>query len=77
MFDIKNIRADFPILSQKVRGKDLVYFDNMIPCGIRGKAVTSLLVELGMTTVSETEVKEKLLKHFTNLFEAEIKTIQI
>ena len=28
MFDITKIRSDFPILSQKVRGKDLVYFDN-------------------------------------------------
>ena len=28
MFDIQKIRADFPILSQKVNGKHLVYFDN-------------------------------------------------
>jgi len=56
---------------------NLGYFDNIIPCGIRGKAVTSLNVELGVKEVSITEVKEKLLKHFTNLFEAEIKTIQI
>jgi lipoyl(octanoyl) transferase len=42
----------------------------MIPCGIRGKAVTSLNVELGQTAVNETEVKEKLLKHFSTLFEA-------
>lgn len=27
-FDIKKIRADFPILSRKVNGKPLVYFDN-------------------------------------------------
>ncbi|WP_299549456.1 lipoyl(octanoyl) transferase LipB [Seonamhaeicola sp.] len=50
---------------------DLGYFDNIIPCGIRGKAVTSLNVELGKKTVDEAEVKEKLLKHFSNLFEAE------
>ena len=52
---------------------NLGYFDLMIPCGIRGKAVTSLNVELGKQTVDETEVKEKLLKHFSNLFEAELK----
>ena len=52
---------------------NLGYFDLMIPCGIRGKAVTSLNVELGKKTVDEAEVKEKLLKHFVNLFEAEIK----
>jgi cysteine desulfurase/selenocysteine lyase len=27
-FNIDAIRADFPILSQKVNGKPLVYFDN-------------------------------------------------
>ena len=51
---------------------DLGYFDLMIPCGIKGKAVTSLNVELGKKEVSMTDVKEKLLKHFLQLFEAEI-----
>ena len=50
---------------------DLGYFDNIIPCGIRGKAVTSLNVELGKKVIDEAEVKSKLLKHFTTLFEAE------
>jgi lipoyl(octanoyl) transferase len=49
---------------------DLGYFDNIIPCGIKGKAVTSLHVELGKK-VDEAEVKAKILKHFQNLFEAE------
>ncbi|WP_035335714.1 lipoyl(octanoyl) transferase LipB [Dokdonia sp. PRO95] len=49
---------------------DLGYFDLMIPCGIKDKAVTSLNVELGKARVDEAEVKEKLLKHFTALFEA-------
>jgi len=49
---------------------NLGYFDNIIPCGIRGKAVTSLNVELGVDTIDESEVKEKLLKHFVELFEA-------
>ncbi|HWS59817.1 MAG TPA: lipoyl(octanoyl) transferase LipB [Flavobacterium sp.] len=48
---------------------DLGYFDNIIPCGIRGKAVTSLNVELGVEKVNEEEVKEKILKHFSDLFE--------
>jgi lipoyl(octanoyl) transferase len=50
---------------------DLGYFDNIIPCGIRGKAVSSLNVELGVKKVNEAEVKEKLLKHFKVLFEAD------
>jgi lipoyl(octanoyl) transferase len=43
---------------------DLGYFDNIIPCGIRGKAVTTLNVELGVDSVDEQEVKVKILKHF-------------
>lgn len=50
---------------------DLGYFDNIIPCGIRGKAVTSLNNELNVETVDEAEVKAKILKHFKTLFEAE------
>jgi lipoyl(octanoyl) transferase len=50
---------------------DLGYFDHIIPCGIRGKAVSSLNVELGVKKVNEAEVKEKILKHFKVLFEAE------
>ena len=51
---------------------NLGYFDNIIPCGIRGKAVTSLNVELGVKEVPVNEVKEKLLKHFSALFDVEI-----
>ncbi|PAM95665.1 lipoyl(octanoyl) transferase [Flavobacterium sp. IR1] len=50
---------------------DLGYFDNIIPCGIRGKGVTSLQVELGVEKVDEDEVKAKIIKHLTHLFEAE------
>jgi lipoyl(octanoyl) transferase len=50
---------------------DLGYFDNIIPCGIKGKAVTSMHAELG-EVVNEQEVKEKIVKHFQILFEAEI-----
>ncbi len=50
---------------------DLGYFDNIIPCGIRGKGVTSLNVELGVEKVNEEEVKTKIIKHFTEFFEAE------
>src|SRR6056297_2923738 len=51
---------------------DLGYFDMMIPCGIKDKAVTSLNVELGQKEVDMSAVKEKLLKHFAALFEAEL-----
>jgi lipoyl(octanoyl) transferase len=51
---------------------DLSYFDLMIPCGIKGKGVSSLNVELGQKEVPLGEVKQKLLKHFAELFSAQI-----
>ncbi|NMH26712.1 lipoyl(octanoyl) transferase LipB [Flavobacterium silvaticum] len=50
---------------------DLGYFDNIIPCGIRGKGVTSLDVEIGRK-VPLDEVREKLIGHFAHLFEAKM-----
>ena len=49
---------------------DLGYFDNIIPCGIKGKAVTSMEAELNQK-VNLKEVKQKILKHFKILFEVE------
>ena len=52
---------------------DLGYFDNIIPCGIRGKAVTSLNVELSKEKVDIEEVKRYILKHFEEIFGVSIK----
>ncbi|NCT59816.1 MAG: lipoyl(octanoyl) transferase [Flavobacteriaceae bacterium CG_4_10_14_3_um_filter_31_253] len=49
---------------------DLGYFDNIIPCGIRGKAVTSMEVELGKK-VNIPEVKSMIIKYFVQIFEVE------
>ena len=49
---------------------DLGYFDNIIPCGIRGKAVTSLNVELAKDKLDTPEVKQRILTHFKEIFEA-------
>lgn len=49
---------------------NLGYFDNIIPCGIKGKAVTSMEAELGQK-VNMEEVKSKILKHFKELFDVE------
>jgi len=51
---------------------NLGYFDNIVPCGIRGKGVTSLNVELGVERVNEQELKNKILVHFSNIFEAQL-----
>ena len=52
---------------------DLGYFDNIIPCGIRGKAVTSLNVELSKEKINTEEVKRYILKHFEEIFGVTIK----
>ncbi len=50
---------------------NLDYFKNIIPCGIQDKAVTSLNKELGQE-VNMPEIKAKLKKHFSSLFECQI-----
>ena len=50
---------------------DLRYFEYIIPCGIKDKAVTSLKRELEKEVNAE-EVKEKIRKHFQDVFEAEL-----
>ena len=50
---------------------DLSYIEYIVPCGIQGKAVTSVEKELGRNVPFE-EVKTKLKVHFADLFEAEI-----
>ncbi|QCR25162.1 lipoyl(octanoyl) transferase LipB [Pontibacter sp. SGAir0037] len=52
---------------------DLDYFNNIVPCGISDKQVTSLAKELGRE-VPLPEVEEKLLTHLAHLFEAKIIT---
>ncbi len=49
---------------------NLGYFDHIIPCGIKGKAVTSLEVELDKK-IDPEKVKTKLLAHFSAIFGAE------
>ncbi len=49
---------------------NLGYFDHIIPCGIKGKAVTSLEAELGKK-IPHDEVKSKILNHFSVVFQAE------
>jgi len=47
---------------------DLGYFKNIVPCGIDDKAVTSLQEEL-RKTIDLAEVKEKILRHMSDLFD--------
>lgn len=50
---------------------DLSYFNNIIPCGIVNKQVTSIEKELGRK-VNFEEVKEKIRKNFVQVFNIDI-----
>lgn len=50
---------------------DLSYFENIIPCGIIGKQVTSMQKEIG-SKVSMEEVKDVLKEKFSEVFGVEI-----
>ena len=49
---------------------NLGYFDHIIPCGIRGKAVTSMEAELNRKIPLE-EVKSLILENFQKVFDVE------
>jgi len=50
---------------------DLSYFDLIVPCGIKGKAVTSLQKELGYPVDMDT-IKSKVLNHFETVFDTQL-----
>jgi len=50
---------------------DLSYFNNIIPCGIQNKQVTSLEKELGKKIDFE-EAKERVKRNFEKVFEVEL-----
>ena len=47
---------------------DLDFFNLIVPCGIAGKAVTSLAAQLGRP-IPMAEVEDALIRHFTGFFE--------
>ena len=50
---------------------DLSYFNNIIPCGIQNKQVTSIEKELG-AKVDYAEAKEKIKRNFEKVFEVNL-----
>ena len=50
---------------------DLRYFEYIVPCGIKDKAVTSLQRELGRP-IDEVEAKARVVGHFARLFEVDL-----
>ena len=50
---------------------DLSYFQNIIPCGISNKSVTSITNEIA-NQVDKSDVKEKIIKNFENIFSVKL-----
>ena len=50
---------------------DLSYFNNIIPCGIQNKQVTSLQKELEKE-IDFMEAKERVKKNFEKVFEVKL-----
>ena len=78
-FNVEEIRKDFPILSRKVNGKPLVYFDNaatsqtpqvVIDCIVDYYSTINANIHRGVHTLSQEatdayeEARQKIQKHF-------------
>ena len=55
---------------------DLSYFNNIIPCGIENKMVTSIEKELGYK-VNYEEVKEKIKRNFEVVFDSNLSSTEL
>lgn len=50
---------------------DLSYFAHIVPCGIQNRSVSSLS-QLSGTEIDVNNVKSKLIKHFSDVFDVEV-----
>ncbi len=53
---------------------DLKFFENIVPCGITNRAVTTLASELGKK-VEEVQVINRLLDHFSSVFDVGVQLL--
>ncbi|MFL1010816.1 aminotransferase class V-fold PLP-dependent enzyme [Flavisericum labens] len=87
MFNVHNIRKDFPILSRKVNGKPLVYFDNAATSQTPQQVIDAIVdyysnynanIHRGVHTLSQEatdlyeQSREKIRAHFNAKFTHEI-----
>ncbi|WP_308991514.1 cysteine desulfurase [Mariniflexile litorale] len=87
MFNVETIRKDFPILSRKVNGKPLVYFDNAATSQTPQQVIDAIVdyysnynanIHRGVHTLSQEatdkyeQAREKIQKHFNAKFAHEI-----
>ncbi|MBA4849920.1 cysteine desulfurase [Emticicia sp. BO119] len=76
MLDIEKIRADFPILDEKINGKDLVYFDNAATTQKPLPVLNALANYYGHYNANIHRGIHHLAEKATTAFEASRKTIQ-
>lgn len=76
MFDIQKIRADFPILQQKVNGKPLVYFDNAATSQKPQQVIDAIGNYYGTINANIHRGVHTLSQLATDAYEASRKTIQ-
>ena len=87
MFNVENIRKDFPILSRKVNGKPLVYFDNAATSQTPQQVIDVIVdyysnynanIHRGVHSLSQEatdkyeQARKKIQKHFNAKFPHEI-----
>lgn len=87
MFKVENIRKDFPILSRKVNGKPLVYFDNAATSQTPQQVIDAIVdyysnsnanIHRGVHSLSQEatdlyeQARQKIQRHFNAKFTREI-----
>ena len=87
MFNVEDIRKDFPILSRKVNGKPLVYFDNAATSQTPQQVIDAIVdyysnynanIHRGVHTLSQEatdkyeQARHKIQAHFNAKFLHEI-----
>lgn len=87
MFNVEDIRKDFPILSRKVNGKSLVYFDNAATSQTPQQVINAIVdyysnynanIHRGVHTLSQEatdlyeQARQKIQAHFNAKFTHEI-----
>ena len=76
MLDVKKIRADFPILSRKVNGQDLVYFDNAATSQTPQQVIDVIVDYYSRLNANIHRGVHKLSQEATDAYEQARKTIQ-
>jgi len=76
MFDVNKIRADFPILSRKVNGQDLAYFDNAATSQTPRQVIEVIVDYYSRLNANIHRGVHKLSQEATDAYEQARRTVQ-